>query len=356
LAPALQITTSELDRAGIASIDTSRQIDAVLGLADQLRDAQRRLDAANAEAVDAPGGVIVAGMGGSGVGGRLALAALGPRLTRPLTVVNGYTLPGWTGPQTVVLCASYSGTTAETLAAYADAGERGAPRLVAATGGLLAERARHDGVPIIDLPGGYQPRAAVGYALVCALGAAALAGAAPTLWEELEAAAALVERLAAEWGPDAPDSSEAKALARNLHGTLPVIVGAELTEAAAYRWKCQFNENAEIPAFSSALPEADHNEVVGWAAARDLGALSYVSLEDPASHPENVRRAELTAALAADGAAVVERARARGESRLERLLSLVLLGDLVSVYAAVLRGADPIDIPAIHSLKSQLAA
>ena len=80
-----------------------------------------------------------------------------------------------------------------------------------------------------------------------------------------------------------------------------MIVGAELTEAAAYRWKCQFNENTEIPAFASALPEADHNEVVGWAAARGLGRLSYISLEDPAGHPENLRRAELTAALAADG-------------------------------------------------------
>ena len=45
-----------------------------------------------------------------------------------------------------------------------------------------------------------------------------------------------------------------------------MIAGAELAAAAAYRWKCQFNENAELPAFASVLPEADHNEVVGWEA------------------------------------------------------------------------------------------
>ena len=328
----------------------------MLTLADQLRDAARRVDAAAATPIDASGGVIVAGMGGSGVGGRLALAALGPRLSRPLTVSNGYSLPGWAGPETLVMCSSYSGTTVETLAAYDEAGKRGAPRLVAATGGVLAERALRDGVPIISLPAGYQPRAAVGYALVTALAATAVAGAAPSLGDELSSAAAFVERLAEEWGPDSEDASYAKSLARSIDGTLPVIVGAELTEAAAYRWKCQFNENTEIPAFASVLPEADHNEVVGWAAARGLGRLSYISLEDPSGHPENLRRAELTAALAADGAAVVERVRARGETRLERLLSLVLLGDLVSVYAAVLRGADPIDIPAIHALKARLAA
>src|SRR5206468_265755 len=130
------------------------------------------------------------------------------------------------------------------------------------------------------------------------------------------------------------------------HGTVPVLVGAELTAPVAYRWKSQLNENAELPAFASVLPEADHNEVVGWAAARELGRFACVLLEDPDAHPRNRRRAELTADIAAEGAAPVVRVAARGESRLERLVSLVLLGDLVSVYAAVLRGADPVDVPA----------
>ena len=112
-----------------------------------------------------------------------------------------------------MLCSSYSGNTEETLSGYDDALERGAPRLVATTGGALAERARRDGVPVIPLPGGFQPRAAVGYGLVSALEAAALAGAAPSIRDEIEAAAALAESLAAEWGPDAPEDSEAKALA-----------------------------------------------------------------------------------------------------------------------------------------------
>ena len=80
----------------------------------------------------------------------------------------------------------------------------------------------------------------------------------------------LAERLAGEWGPDG--EGEAKALARALHGTVPVIAGAELAAAVAYRWKCQFNENAGVPAFTSVLPEADHNEIVSWDAARELGA------------------------------------------------------------------------------------
>ncbi len=200
-----------------------------------------------------------------------------------------------------MFASSYSGNTEETLSAYDDAVERGAPRLMATTGGELGARATRDGVPVIALPRGFQPRAAIGYALVAALEAAALAGAAPSVRNEILAAAALADELAQEWGPDAPDDSLAKSIALALHGTVPVIAGAELAGAAAYRWKCQFNENAALPAFASVLPEADHNEVVGWDAARSLGRFSYVSLEDPGAHPRNALRAELTADIAQAG-------------------------------------------------------
>ena len=221
-------------------------------------------------------------MGGSSVGGRLAAGALGPRLRRPLALAMGYDIPSWIGRETLVLCSSYSGSTEETLATYDAAKAAGAPRLVATTGGELAERARADGVPVVPLPGGFQPRAAVGYSLVTALEAAALCGAAPSLRDEVEAAAALAAELAREWGPDGAEDGEAKRLARALHGTFPVITGAGLTASVAYRWKCQINENAEIPAFASKLPEHDHNEIVGWAGAERR--LSAVFLEDPDAH------------------------------------------------------------------------
>jgi glucose/mannose-6-phosphate isomerase len=348
--------TARLDAAAVAAVDSTGQAGDIVDLATHLRDALWRVDSAAIAPADAPGGLVVAGMGGSAIGGRLAAAALGPRLRRPLAIADGYALPGWAGTETLVLCSSYSGTTEETLAAYDDAAARGAPRLVATTGGGLAERARRDGVPVIPLPGGFQPRAAVGYSLVAALEAAALCGAGPSLRKEVEAAASLAERLAADWGPDGPEDGAAKALARRLQGTVPVVAGAELGAAAAYRWKCQINENAGLPAFASTLPELDHNEVVGWPAAGDLGRFSAVFLEDPGAHPRNALRSALSAGQAAAGAAVVERVAARGETPTERLVSLVLLGDLVSLYLAVLRGEDPVAIPPIDELKAALAA
>jgi glucose/mannose-6-phosphate isomerase len=136
---------------------------------------------------------------------------------------------------------------------------------------------------------------------------------------------------------------------------VPVIAGAELTAPVAYRWKCQINENAGLPAFSSTLPELDHNEVVGWPGANGLGPFSAVFLDDPSAHPRNALRSELTATEAEAGARFVERITARGDTPLERLVSLVLLGDLVSLYLAVLAGTDPVDIAPIDRLKSALA-
>lgn len=271
--------TAVLDAAACSAVDSTGQFGETMDLGVHLEDALWRVDSANIAPVDAYGGLIVAGMGGSSVGGRLAAGALGGRLRRPLALAMGYDVPSWIGRETLVLCASYSGATEETLATYDAAKEAGAPRLVATTGGPLAERARADGVAVVPLPGGFQPRVAVGYSLVTALEAAALCGAAPSLRDEVQGAALLVRALAAEWGPDGAEDAEAKRLARALHGSIPVITGAGLTASVAYRWKCQINENAELPAFSSKLPEHDHNEIVGWAGAE--GRLGAVFLEDP---------------------------------------------------------------------------
>src|SRR5215207_3903021 len=288
-----------LDAAACGAVDSTGQFGETLGLAEHLRDALWRVDSADLAPVDAQGGLIVAGMGGSSVGGRLAIGALGARLRRPMALAMGYDIPAWIGRETLVLCSSYSGSTEETVATYDAAKAAGAPRIVATTGGPLAERARQDGVPVVPLPGGFQPRAAVGYSLVTALEAAALCGAAPSVRDEIEGAAALAAELAREWGPDGDEDGEAKRLARALHGTFPVITGAGLTASVAYRWKCQVNENAEQPAFASKLPEHDHNEIVGWAGAD--GRLGAVFLEDPAGHERAARRMQVTAEIAATG-------------------------------------------------------
>jgi glucose/mannose-6-phosphate isomerase len=348
-------TTSALSREAIAAVDSTGQMSDVLGLPEHLRDALWRVDSANLAPQDSPGGLVVAAMGGSAVGGLLAVAALGDRASRPIFVARDYGLLPWTTPDTTVLCSSYSGDTEETLAAYEAAGALGARRIVCTTGGALASSARADGIPVIPLPGGFQPRAAVGYGLVVALEVAALAGCAEHLHTEIDVAAAHAEQLAEEWGPDASEDSPAKALAHSLHGTIPQIAGAGLTTPVAYRWKTQINENAKAPAFAAELPELDHNEIVGWEGAADLGRFSAVFLDDCDLHPRVRARIALTLEVIGEQAAATHRIQSLGQTRVERLVSLVLLGDLVSTYMAVLAGRDPAQIAPIAQLKHALA-
>jgi glucose/mannose-6-phosphate isomerase len=353
-----ELSPQELSRATIARVDPSDQLGDVLALPEHLRDALWRAESAIMQDWDTAAGLVVAGMGGSAIGGALARAALGDHASRPIFVTRAYGLPTWTTPDTMVLCASYSGETEETLACYESAGALGAKRTVVTTGGRLAEMARADGVPVIPLPSGFQPRAAVAYMIVASLEVAALCGAGPRLTSEIDVAASHIEQLVAEWGPDAPEDSLAKELARGLHGTTPVVAGAGLTSPIAYRWKTQINENAKQPCFWNELPELDHNEIAGWEGARESNPparFSAVFLDDSDAHPRVKERMDLTEQLIADNAVASYRLETRGQTAIERVISLVLLGDLVSIYLAALRGVDPGPVRLIDELKSTLA-
>jgi glucose/mannose-6-phosphate isomerase len=348
--------SGELSRDAIAQVDRSGQLDDVLSLPEHLRDALWRVDSARLEPQDSPGGLVVAGMGGSAIGAALALAALGDHASRPIFAARAYGLPPWTTPDTTVLCSSYSGETEETLACFEAAGALGARRVVVSTGGRLAEMARAEEVPVIPLPGGFAPRAAVGYLTVAVLEVAALCGVGPRMATEIDVAASHSEQLAQEWGPDGPEDSLARTLARGLYGSAPVIAGAGLTAPLAYRWKTQFNENAKIPAFSAELPELDHNEIVGWSSSSALGRFSAVFLDDCDVHPRIKQRMDLTEKLIAPGATATFRVETSGQTTVERVVSLVLLGDLVSIYLAALNGVDPGPVQPIEDLRQALAS
>ena len=334
-----------LSAAAIEAADPSGLHRDVLDQHLQVGDALWRFESAGVPSVEAAGGLVVCGVGGSAVGGDLAAGVLGERALRPLETVRGFALPPNVGPETLVLAASYSGNTEETLACFQAAGDAGAPRVALTTGGSLAEAARAAGVPVMGVPAGMQPRAAVVYSVVGALGCATACGAGPPLREEIEGGAALLRRLADE-------GSRPKELALALHGRIPVFYGGGATAPVAARWKTQVNENAKAPAFSGALPEAAHNEICAWERAEGFTA---VFLEEPSQPPRIHRRIEAMAEIVAEAGAPVERVQAAGETPFERVMSLVMMGDLVSIHLAVLDGLDPQPIEAIDRLKARLS-
>lgn len=349
-----------LGPARVAELDAGGMLGAIAGLADQLEcgypAALAALHAAPPETA-APGGLLVCGMGGSAIGGDLVAAAL-PELKVPAVVVRGYALPAWAGSETLVAAVSYSGETAETLACAAQARERGCRLVCVASGGSLAAFAREHDLPLVTVPGGGQPRAAVGHLTAALLAVLAHAGLARDQADEIAAAAAELRHRDTELGPDADEAANpAKRLARRLHGRLAVVYGAGRTAALARRWKGQINENAKAPAFFNELPELNHNELMGWTSLpRVTGATAAVFLLDEQDDERLARRAALTAADLEALGARVEFVAARGDGRLARLFSVLQLGDYVSFYLALLYGVDPTPVGAIQAFKARLAA
>ena len=301
--------------------------------------------------------VAICGMGGSGIAGDLITSAYSERLRCPVQSIRNYYLPGWVGEDTLVILVSYSGETEETLTAAMEALDRGCLAVGISTGGKLGSWYPDRGLPVITVPSGLQPRAALLHLLVPLLELLARCDVLPDVSADLDEAERVARDAALNYGPGVPEAQNgAKQLAHALEGTLPVIWGAEMTAAIAQRWKGQINENAKLPAYFAALPEANHNEIVGFQQMGEIGPLTtIVMLRDPRQHRQVKRRFELTRELIEPVVGQVLAAEAEGETTLGRALDLVLLGDYVSLYLACLRGVDSGPVEFIARLKERLA-
>lgn len=300
--------------------------------------------------------VTYCGMGGSGIAGDVLRALFRERLGVPVDVNRSPELPEHCGPHTLVIACSYSGNTSETLETFEEAVSRGCRTVAITSGGALAVRAGERATGLTRVPGGFLPRAAFAYLSFGMLGTLEAAGLLPPLASDVREAASELDTLVGRLGAATPRADNpAKQLAWSLGDRRPVVWGAEgIGSVAAARWKAQFNENAEVPAWWSSLPELDHNEVVGW--SDDEGVPWFViGLRHPGEHVGVAVRFGPSLEIARAAGAVTEEVWAAGHAPLARLCSLVVTGDFTSTYLALRRGVDPSAMAAIDHLKAVLA-
>jgi len=345
------------DERELRAGDRSGMLEHVAALPRQAREGyELGLSAPDLPSAEGVSALAVCGMGGSAISGDVLRALAAPRLGAPVVVVRSPELPAWCQHRTLVVASSYSGETAETLAAFEEALRRGCRTIVVTSGGTLADRAAELGLGRVLVPGGSVPRAAFGYLALGLLGALEAMGLLPPMRADVEEAAAEAEARLAQLAPGLPTTANpAKHLAEAIGERVPVIWGAEgIGAVAALRWKAQLNENGKVPAWSSALPELDHNEVVGWSDERGrrffVVALRHEG--EPAGVPERV---ELSLQIARDSGALTEEVWASGSSALARLLTLVAHGDMTATYLGLAHGEDPTEMEAIVRLKRALA-
>jgi len=346
------------DLRALRRLDPDDMLGRIAELPQQCRDAWALGQAFDLPAdYGAAGQVVIAGMGGSAIGGALLAGLVADEATVPISIVRSYTLPACVGPDALVVGCSYSGNTEETLSAFQQARERGARLLAITRGGQLGQLARSWGVPALTFDYVSQPRAALGYSLVLLLGVLEQLGFFGPKEADLAEAVDVMEALQGETGPQVPTGENpAKALAHRLHGRLVVVYGAGFMEPVANRWKTQINENSKAWATFEGMPELNHNSIVGYEHPRELrDRLAVVMLTSALDHPRTAIRFQVTRELLEERGIACEVVTARGRSRLAQMLSTIHLGDYVSFYLAALNGADPTPVEVINVLKRRLA-
>lgn len=292
--------------------------------------------------------VLICGLGGSGIGGKIMAQLVSDHCSIPVLTNNTYTIPHFVDQNTLVIISSYSGNTEETVQAMNEAHARGAQIAAITSGGSVLEMVKAHGYNHILIPGGHPPRSQFGYSIVSQLFLFHHYGLISD--EVYQGYKSLPEFLS-----NAQDSiiAEAKAIAEAIKNKLPILYADDALEGVAVRWRQQLNENSKMLCWHHVFPELNHNELVGW----DGGDERFVvlMLHSSEDHPRNQKRMEITKEWIEQKRADIVEIHAKGENRLQRMISLVNLGDWVSLLIAEQKGCDPVAIDAIDHLKSELA-
>jgi glucose/mannose-6-phosphate isomerase len=300
-----------------------------------------------------PRNIVIAGMGGSAIGGEILRDWLRDEVTIPIEVCNDYALTAYTNENTLVFVVSYSGETEETLNLFADAIRRKCMTIAITSDGHLLSFVKELQLPHITIPWGLPPRAALPYVFFPL----------PIFMEkidalmgkrgEIEATAQVIKTVGEENSPQIPtEHNFSKKLALQLKDSVPTIYGFRQYGSIAHRLKTQFNENSKVPSRYEVFPELNHNEVVGWEATENLTKIFSVLLIRDRDEPDEIRnRIEATKSTVLQRTGRVLEIYAKGEEKLAKMFSILHLGDYISVYLAILRGVDPVPVKTIDAIK-----
>ena len=300
---------------------------------------------------------VILDMGGSAIGGDLVSSLIATEAKLPILTCRDYNLPAFVDARTLVIASSYSGMTEETLSSFTQALETEAKKLVITTGGTLKSIAEKRNVPVFSFDYKAQPRAALAFSSLPVLCFLQKLGFTSDRSADVAETVQVLQELSQRINEGAPSSrNPTKQLAQRLYGHLPVIYGAGIASEVAHRWKTQLNENSKAWAFYGVFPELNHNSVVGYQFPPELASKMMVVLLRSAHLSERIKlRYQITCQLLERASVEYQIVDGEGSSPLSQMMSLVLFGDYVSYYLAMLYKIDPTPVKAIDYLKEELA-
>ncbi|MFT5818846.1 MAG: glucose/mannose-6-phosphate isomerase [Crocinitomix sp.] len=321
----------------------------IASLSNQIREAIQIGESTNFNATNKTiSSILVCGLGGSGIGGKIVSLLLKSELKVPFLCINDYEVPAWVNENTLVIASSYSGDTEETLTAVKECKARGSEIAVITSGGTILEMAKTNNWNHFVVPGGEQPRAMLAYSVVqqlYILERYGLISNQPTT--ELNSVPDFID------GNETIIRDEALRLATSFHGKRAIIYAGNDFEGVAVRWRQQFNENAKELAWHHVFPEMTHNELVGWAGGSNNQAPIF--LVSNFNHPRINRRWEISKEIIEKHTGTVLETTAVGVNRIAQNFYLIHLGDWVSYLISEIKQIDAVEVDVISHLKDEMA-
>jgi glucose/mannose-6-phosphate isomerase len=290
--------------------------------------------------------VLICGVGGSGISGTIVANIFKDECKVPIFVNKSYNIPKWVNKNTLTIISSYSGTTEETVSCLNQALKANTQILCIATGGTVIEEAKDKNLDYIIIPSGYQPRAALIYSLIQIINVLSSQGFISDKTNEIKNASEILKS-------ESCDAVEyARHIAKFMVGSIPIIYSDDIYEGIAIRFRQQLNENAKMIAFSSTLPEMNHNELVAlFGQSSNSKNYRCIFINTGHDHVEMRKRYDfLKITLDKRGIQWLDII-TQGNTPLEKALYTIHLADWISYYLSIENDVDPFDVGIIGALK-----
>ena len=297
--------------------------------------------------------IAIVGMGGSAISGNLAENLFRQQSSVPISVIRSSVLPKWVDKKTLVIACSYSGNTKETLSIFDDAIKRGCQVICSTSGGILQENSNSLNVPSLSIDFIGEPRSAIGYSFFNLVSILDRLGFIPNQHTYVTKAIEQLKINGENWNLKVPTKSNyAKQIATRIRHNLPIIIGYDIFESVARRWKTQFNENSKSIAIWEAIPEFLHNGVEAFQSTTYSAFVPMVILLKPQTAKEQKDDPFINIVKYLQGIHMpYELVKVEEMNTMAQILTAVQLGDYVSYYLALLKNTDPGPVNVIESLK-----
>lgn len=350
------------NQSEIEKIDTGKILASIRMLPDQMEQAWEDIKtlAFPRESFSVTNAV-VAGMGGSALGGRIVDSLIEDRVRMPIEIFTQYSLPNYVNSNTLVLVTTYSGNTEEALSMAKQAIARKARVIGITSGGELAEYFHKEKIPVYKFnpkanPSG-QPRMGLGYSVAATLALLAKGELIHLSNEEFYEVVVDARNFSKEYDLDVESTHNlAKSLALKLHSKVIALVSSGHLGGVAHAFKNQLNENSKNFSVGFEIPELNHHLMEGLKYPAKLhGLLHFLFIESEAYEKRIQKRYPLTQAIVEKNGHETSVIKLRSEKKLIEIFEMLVLGSYISFYLALLNDVDPNTIPYVDYFKHELS-